>query len=150
MTEIFDVFPLSPVREWAISRSFTSSLHKADLWPGAFSRQQHGSHRNDLARRLPGATAGRRTIGIERLDLVADPDCFAQTLGAATDANAHLVGLFRRCRNLRAVQGIDSNQIKTQLAGLNACEIEPLADDFQRQPSPRQRTRARIGNLTLA
>src|ERR1700712_5614085 len=93
MTEILEMLPLSPVREWAISRSFTSRSHEANLRLLQLARQQHGCARDDVARRFPGAAAGRRTVGIERLDLVADPDRLAQILGTARDAHAHFIGL---------------------------------------------------------
>src|SRR5450432_1879279 len=91
---MFDVFPLSPVREWAISRNFMASrLHETDDRRGKLARHQHRGDRHDIARRLPGAAAAGRTVGIEGLDLVADPDRLAQAFGAAGDANAHLIGL---------------------------------------------------------
>src|ERR1700709_1020041 len=93
MTEILEMLPLSPVREWAISRSFTSGSHETDLRLCQLAWQQYRGHRNHVARRFPGAAAGRRSIGIERLDLVADPDRLAQILGTARDAHAHFIGL---------------------------------------------------------
>src|ERR1700716_1445702 len=117
---MFDVFPLSPVREWAISRSFMASrLHETDDRLRKLPRQQHGGNRDDIARRFPGAATTGRTVGVERLDLVADPDRLAQAFGAAGDANAHLIGLvglrryFMR-RHLRPVQGIDTDQVEAQ------------------------------------
>src|SRR5882757_7969837 len=97
---MFDVFPLSPVREWAISRSFMASrLHETDDRRRKLTRQQHGGDRDDIARRFPGATTAGRAVGVERLDLVADPDRLAQAFGTAGDANTHLIGLVGRYRH---------------------------------------------------
>src|SRR4249920_204062 len=110
MTEIFDVLPLSPVREWAISRSFTSCPHEADLRPRQFTRQQYRGHRNHVARRLPRAAAGGRAVGVERFDLVADPDRLAPIFGAPGDAHADLIGFVGARGDLRAMQGIDADE----------------------------------------
>src|ERR1039458_4979865 len=101
---MLEVLPLSPVREWAISRSFIASApHKTDRRFGKFARQQHGRNRNHIARRLEGAAAGGGAIGVERFDLVADSDSLAQIFGAAGDANAHLVGFVCLCRQIGPV-----------------------------------------------
>src|SRR6185503_12984735 len=92
MTEMLEMLPLSPVREWAISRSFMSGSHEPDLRLGKFAGQEDRGHGDDVARRFPRAAAGRRAIGIERFDLVADPDGFTEVLGAPGDAHAHLIG----------------------------------------------------------
>src|ERR1700749_2203046 len=94
MTEILEILPLSPVREWAISRSFiTSAPDKLNLGPRQFPRQQHGGDCHDVTRRLDSPAPAGRTVGIKRLDLVADPDGFAKIVGAPGDANAYFVGL---------------------------------------------------------
>src|SRR5258707_2422613 len=92
MTEILEMLPLSPVREWAISRSFISRSHEAYLRLRQFARQQHRRHRDHIARRLPRPAAGGRAIGVEGLDLVADPDRLEEIFGAPGHANAHLIG----------------------------------------------------------
>src|SRR6476469_4972405 len=106
MTEILEMLPLSPVREWAISRSFTLRSHKSHLRLCQLARQQHGSDRHHVARRFPRTAARGRAVGIERLDFVADPDRLAQVLGAPGDAHPHLVWFAGSRRNLRPVQGI--------------------------------------------
>src|SRR5580692_6750847 len=93
MTEILEILPLSPVREWAISRSFMPSTpDELHLRFRQLARQQHGSDRHDIARRLDSPAPAGRAIGIKRFDLVADPDGFTQVVGAPGDANAHLIG----------------------------------------------------------
>src|SRR6267154_720702 len=105
MTEILEVLPLSPVREWAILRSFISRSHEADLRLRQLARQQHRRHRNHIARRLPRPAAGGRAIGIERLDFVADPDRFAEIFGTPGDANAYLIGFIGARGEPGAMQG---------------------------------------------
>src|ERR1700752_890121 len=93
---MLEVLPLSPVREWEISRRFTTSApHELDRWFCQIARQQDRRDSDHITRRFECAAAGRRAIGIERFDLVADPDSLAQVFGAAGDANAHLVRLAR-------------------------------------------------------
>src|SRR3954471_24432827 len=150
MTEILEMLPLSPVREWAISRSFTLGSHKSDLRLCQFAWQQHGSDRHHVARRFPRAAARRRTVGIERLDLVADPDRLAQVFRAPGDAHAHLVWFAGSRGNFRPVQGIDADQFEPQFAHGDTGQLQSFADDLQRQPSPRQRAGAGIGDLALA
>src|SRR6478736_3882563 len=147
---MFDVLPLSPVREWAISRSFTLCPHKADLRLRQLARQQDRRHRDHVARRLPRAAAGGRAVGIECFDLVADPDCLAEVFSAPGDADAHLIWFAGGRRNFRAVQGIDADKFETQFACGNTRQLQPFADNLQRQPSAPQRARAGIGDLPLA
>src|SRR5262249_20846945 len=81
----------------------------------------------------------------------------AQILGAAGDADAHLVGLVGVCRHLlgrdllgrdlRPVQGIDADQIEAQFACSDAGQPQALADDVERQPAARQRAGTGIGDL---
>src|ERR1035437_8923469 len=110
---MLEVLPLSPVREWAISRSFIASAsHKTDRRSGKFARQQHRRNRDDIARRFESAAAGGRTIGVERFDLVADPRRLAQIFGTAGDANAYLVGFVCLCRQIGPVQRVDADQLE--------------------------------------
>src|SRR5689334_12017813 len=119
MTEMLQMLPLSPVREWAMSRSFISSLHQRDAELRRALRNKTRGDRDDLARRFPGAAAARRTVGVERLDLVADLDGLTQRLGAAGHAHAHLVRL-AGSRSL-AMQCVDADQVAAQLGGLRTC-----------------------------
>ena len=123
---------------------------EADLRRREFARQQDGGDRDDIARRFEGAAAGGRAVGVERFDFVADPDGLAQIFGAADHAHAHLIGLVGVRGDLGAVQGIDADQLEPQLAGGNAGELQPLANDFERQPPARQGAGTGIGNLPLA
>ena len=111
------MLPLSPVREWAISRSFTLGSHKSDLRLCQLARQQHGRYRYDIARRFPRAATRGRAIGVKRLDLVADPDRLAQILGAPTHTHAHFVRFASAHRDFRPVQGIDADQHDGPLQG---------------------------------
>src|SRR5690348_2602719 len=102
MTEMFEILPLSPVREWAISRSFIASrLDKSHMRLCQSARQQHGSDRDHIARGFPGTAAAGRAVGVERLDLITDANGLAQVFSAAGDAHAHLVGLVAMCGDLR-------------------------------------------------
>src|SRR5258708_20035296 len=101
---MLEVLPLSPVREWAISRSFIASRpHKLDRWFCQIARQQHGGDRDHIARRFESAAAGGGAIGVERLDLVADAHGFAQVFSAAGDANAPPVRLVAMRGDFRAL-----------------------------------------------
>src|SRR5579871_2196718 len=72
---------------------FHLSPDKLHLRLRQLSRQQHGRNGHDIARRFESAASARRTIGVERFDLVADADSLAQVFGAAGHAHAHLIGL---------------------------------------------------------
>ena len=48
------------------------------------------------------------------------------------------------------MQRIDADQIEAPFAGLDLCELEPLARDLQRQPRTGFRARSGIGHLPLA
>src|SRR5438552_18510506 len=88
---MLEVLPLSPVREWAISRSFIASAsHEMDLRPGEFARQQDRRQRDHIACRSENAAAARGAIGVQCFDLVADPDTLTHVVHAAVVANAHL------------------------------------------------------------
>ena len=76
--------------------------------------------------------------GLSHIYLVADPDRLAQIVGAAGDANAHLIGFVRMRGHKRPVQEIDADQVEAQLAGRDTGQLQPLADDLQRQPAARQ------------
>ncbi len=148
---MLEVLPLSPVREWAISRSFMLTPRRTRRCGLASSRGSSTEATATTSRAdLPGAAAAGRAVGVERLDLVADPHGLAQILGAPGDAHAHLVGLVGARGHLRAVQGIDADQVEAQFAGGDAGELQPLAHDVERQPSPRQRAGPGIGDLALA
>src|SRR5450759_1728022 len=97
-----------------------------------------------------GPAAGGGAVGVERFDLVADSDSFAQIFGAAGDAHADLVRLAGARGDLSPVQRVDADQLEPPVAGGDAGEFQPLANDFQRQPPPRQCAGAGIGNLALA
>src|SRR5262245_18364451 len=112
MTEILEILPLSQVRAWAISRSFMSGTDEPNLRACELAPQQDRGHGNHVPRRFPRAAAGRRTIGIQRFDLVADPDRLTEVLGEAGDANANLVGLVAVRGKFRSVQGIDADEFK--------------------------------------
>src|SRR5438034_375029 len=94
--------------------------HEMDLRPGEFARQQDRRHRDHIACRLENAPAGSGAIGVERFDLVADPDSLTQVFGAAGDANAHLVGLIGARGKVGAVQRIDADQVEPQFTCGNA------------------------------
>src|SRR6478736_880148 len=175
MTEMFDVLPLSPVREWAISRSFIasvpvltfvsyrgtfvyeyqnpphySSCQELDLRPRQFARQQNGCDRDHVTRRFECTASASRTVGIKRFDFVADPDRLAQIFGAASHAHAHFVRFTGMCGDLRAVQRIHPDQIEPQFACRDARQPEPLANNFKREMAARQCAGTGIGDLALA
>src|ERR1019366_6395552 len=74
----------------------------------------------------------------------------APIFGAAGDPHAHLIGFVGARGDLGAMQGIDADQLKPQFAGRNARELQPLANDFERQLPARQSAGAGIGYLALA
>src|SRR6202158_3007406 len=113
---MLEVLPLSPVREWAISRSLiASALQEMDLRPGEFARQQDRRHRDDIARRFESAAASGGAIGVKRFDLVAYSDGLTQIFGTACDANAHLIGFVCLCRQIGPMQRVDADHVEPQL-----------------------------------
>ena len=148
---MFDILPLSPVREWAISRSFIFTPPRTRTCGFASSRgSRTEATATDVARRFPRAAARGRTVGIERLDLVADADRLAQAFRPPGNAHAHFVGFAGARGNVRPVQGIDADQFEARFARGDIGQLQPLADNLQRQPSPRQCAGAGIGDLALA
>src|ERR1700759_3673835 len=148
---MLEVLPLSPVREWAISRSFIASrLHKADLWPREFARQQARGDRDDIAGRFEGAAASGRTVGVERFDFVADANGLAQVFSAAGNANAHFIRFIGMGGDFSAVQRVDADALKPPFAGSHAGQLQPLPHDLQCEPSAREGPGTGVGNLALA
>src|SRR5258706_2105961 len=106
---MLEVLPLSPVREWAISRSFiASSSHEPNLRRCEFARQQDRRHRDHIACRFENAAAGGGPIGVERFALVADPHSLPQVFGAAGDSNAHLLRFATVAGKVGPVQRIEA------------------------------------------
>src|SRR6266478_10256557 len=131
---MFEVLPLSPVREWASSRSFIAyPSTECTVGVSECAREQHRGRSDDIARRFENPTTGRRAIGVKRFDLVADSNRLTQAFGAARNAQAHLVGLLRQCSVIGAVQGIDADQLEAPFARRNAGQFQPLANDLQAQ-----------------
>src|SRR5260221_602405 len=86
---MLEVLPLSPVREWAISRSFIASRpHKLNARFCQFARQQHRCHRDHIARRFESAAAAGGAVGVKRFDLVADAHRLPPAFGAVCAAPA--------------------------------------------------------------
>src|SRR5690242_4439089 len=131
MTEMFEVSPLSPVREWASSRSFISDLQVLDRGRDARARDEARGHRDDLARRLPGAPAARGAVRVERLDLVPDAYRLLHAGRAPRHAHPHLVRLGPSARQLLAVDRVHPDEVAAELAQLDAGELQPLLDDAQ-------------------
>ena len=100
---------------------------------GGFGNKR-GSHGDDLARRLPGAAAGGRPVGVERLDLVADPLRLGEAVGAADDPKAHFIGLAVPRARL-AMQSVDTDQVEAHLRRPHAGQSEPFAHDVERKSS---------------
>src|ERR1700722_7409204 len=147
---MLEVLPLSPVREWAISRSFIASRpHKADLRPGEFAWQQDRSDRDDIAGRFEGTAAGGRAVGIKRFDFVAYANGLAQVFGATGNANTHFIGLVGVGGDFSAMQCVDADEREPPFAGGHAAQLQPLPDDLQREPSACQGTGTGVGNLAL-
>src|SRR5690349_15178585 len=121
MTEMFEVSPLSPVREWAIARSRCgiSALHDMDGGPHQMLRQQGRADADDLSRRFGYSAAARWAVEVERFYLVGDTSCLAEAVGAAHDPDPHLARLRRAGRQPRSEDGVDADQVETQLAGLH-------------------------------
>src|SRR4051812_46132025 len=103
MTEMLEMSPLSPVREWAMARSACgiSALHDMDGGADQVLGQQGGADADDLARRLRHPAAARRAIEVERLHLVPDARRLRQAVGPADHPDPHLARLRRAGRKLR-------------------------------------------------
>src|SRR5262249_30905651 len=91
-----------------------------------------------------------RAVGVKRLDLVADAHGLAQILGAADNADAHLIRLAAMRGDLRPVQRVHADQVEAQFACGDAGQFQPLADDVERKAAARQRARASVGDLPFA
>src|SRR5437588_9112483 len=114
---MLEMLPLSPVREWAISRSFIgSALHELDGWLCEFARHKHRGDRDHIARRFKDTPASSRPIGVKRFNLVANSNGLTQVLGPPGNADTHFIRLVRTRRDFRPVQRVDADQIEPQLA----------------------------------
>src|SRR5438105_11157515 len=70
---MFEMFPLSPVREWAISRNFvTLHLLVKHLELDIIGWNQNGSNGKHLGDVYPHASASGGSVGVERFYLIAD------------------------------------------------------------------------------
>src|SRR3954463_7782645 len=110
MTEMFEVSPLSPVREWAIARSGCgiSALHDMDGGGHQVLGQQGRADADDLTCRLRHPTAARRAIEVKRLNLVADARRLGQAVGPADHSGPHLARLGRTDRELWPEDRVDA------------------------------------------
>src|SRR3954454_14553070 len=118
MTDMLEVSPLSPVREWAIARSCCgiSALHDMDGGGHQVLGQQGRADADDLTCRLRHPTAARGAIEIERLNLVADTRRLGQVVGPADDPNPHLAWLGRASGEFRTKNGVHADKVEPQLA----------------------------------
>src|SRR4051812_16448091 len=120
MTAMLEVSPLSPVRAWARSRSLgISDLDEMDRRPRELARNQHGLDGDDLARGPGRAAAAGGAVGVERLHLVGEPGRLGERGRAADHAYPHLVRIRMSAAGLRAMQGVDPDQVEAELAGLD-------------------------------
>src|SRR5262245_3809797 len=85
------MWPLSPARECAIVRNFTSRHHHVDGPRHEVTGHQRRDDREHLARRARDAASTRRSVRIERLDLVADPLRLTKYLRASRNPQANFV-----------------------------------------------------------
>src|SRR3954470_3829195 len=118
MTDMLEVSPLSPVREWAMARSGCgiSALHDMDGGGHQVLGQEGRADADDLACQLRHPSAARRAVEVERLHLVADARRLGQAVGPADHANPHLAGLRRTYRECRPEDGVDADEVEAKLA----------------------------------
>src|SRR5262245_27388787 len=91
MTETFSVLPLSPARECARSRSFTSGFLDGDPARHAFARQVGGHHGEHFARRFHRPATAGGSIRVERFHFVSNRTRLSQCARAPGDTQANFV-----------------------------------------------------------
>src|SRR5918994_7081732 len=151
MTEMLDVLPLSPVREWAIWRSFISALHVVNSGADEVAWNVGRENADHFASGLRHPSSAGRPVGVEGLDLVADPHGLVEAVGAPHDANADLVGLMVAAISGEPVsmQRVDADKIEAQLGGADTRELEAFPDDIERQLTAGTGAGSGIGDLPL-
>src|SRR5215471_2360654 len=91
MTEMLDVSPLSPVREWAISRTFIRHASKNCTVGFTSARGKRTEATATTSRRLPRPSTTGWPVGVKGLDLVSDTHGLRHAVGAADYSDANLV-----------------------------------------------------------
>src|SRR5258708_16070275 len=88
---MFEMFPLSPVREWATSRNFVMlHLLVKHLYLDIISWDQNGSNGKLLGDVYPHASASGGSVGVERFYLIADVLRLGTRCGARRHAQTNL------------------------------------------------------------
>src|SRR5687767_2228420 len=112
---MFEVSPLSPVREWAIARSRISALHVSDGGLGQALREEHRADGDHLLGRLRRTAAAGRAVEVERLHLVADAHRVRQAVGPTDDPGPHLRRLVPGFGQLASEDRVDADEVATDL-----------------------------------
>src|SRR5947209_19854323 len=117
---MLEMFPLSPVREWAISRNFvTLHLLVMHLELNISGWDQNGSNGNYLADVDPHASTCGGPVGVERFDLIADVLGLLTRCRARGHAKTNLRTLLRVRRDgpgkRISIQRVDPNIIDAKL-----------------------------------
>src|SRR5262245_19883340 len=108
---MLDVLPLSPVREWAISRSFISAHHIFDGRADEIARHISREDADHLTCGLGDTSAAGGAVRVKGLHLVADPYRLGEAARTSSHPRADLVRLVAASvrGELAAVNGIDTN-----------------------------------------
>src|SRR4051794_1159606 len=135
MTEMFEVSPLSPVREWAMARSSCgiSALHDMDGGGHQVLGQQGRADSDDLTCRLRHPTAARRAVEVERLHFIANARRLSQAVSPPDHADPHLAWFRRVSRVFRPEDGVHTDEVEPKLIRTHASHAKALGDDLKRQ-----------------
>src|SRR5437762_1349516 len=148
MSEMLSTAPLSPLRECATARSFTSHHLAANRAGDELTRHERRDDRQHLARRFRRASTGGRTVRVQRFDLVADFLRVGERARPRRHAHAYFVRI-AACLGAGAVQGVDADEIAPYLTAVQSDPLKTLFDDLCRETSALERASAGVGNLAL-
>jgi hypothetical protein len=110
---------------------------------------ERGGHSDHLSGRLPRAPACGGPVGVERLDLLADPPRLGEAVGAADDANPYFIRVAVP-RSRLAMQRVDTDQVEARLRRAHAGQRQTFAHDVKRESCTGDSVRTRIGDLAFA
>src|SRR5437667_11203618 len=110
MSEMLSTAPLSPLRECAMARSFMSHRLAANRAADELTRHERRNDGQHLARRFRRASAGGRTVRVQRFDFIADLLRVGERERPRRDAHAYFVRIAARL-GADAVQGVDADEI---------------------------------------
>ncbi len=92
MSDMLDIFPLSPVREWASSLSFISGLGIVILYPDQGFVNKYGLHGHHCLYRFGHPATAGRSVRIQGLNLIAYGGSGLRIIRPASDPHPYFLG----------------------------------------------------------